>query len=101
MGRWQAGVVLQNPSHLRRAHESTCARRSIQLRRWIRKLAGRLVCGQKGVVLQSTWQRLPQQRWWLHHRWHHITTIRLCGRIRQLDGRLERGEESLVLPERR
>jgi len=37
----------------------------------------------------------------MRHRRAHLRTIRLRGRLRQLGGRLECGEEGLVLRERR
>jgi len=54
------------------AHPPTCAadaaaaaRRSLQLQRWIRKLAGGLVCSKEGVVLQGSWKGVPKPGWWL------------------------------------
>merc|ERR1712039_1146218 len=41
----------------------TCG--SIQLRRWFRKLASRLVSGQEGVVLQSPRQGLSEPSRWM------------------------------------
>jgi len=75
MGRRQEGVVLPSPSH-RLSHcgsasgdsgdtlhdASSCARGSLQLRRWLCQLAGRVVCGQEGMVLQSPQQGLPSGR---------------------------------------
>lgn len=77
VGWRQAGVVLQNPPHLRRpAHTTTSSGRSLQLRRWIRELAGRMVSAEERVVLQSTWQRLSESgRWWVCVTDRHITTI--------------------------
>jgi len=45
------------------AHRATS--RSVQLRRWLRKLASGLVSGKEGVVLQSPWQGLPESGRWL------------------------------------
>jgi len=77
VGWRQAGVVLQNPPHLRRpAHTTTSSGRSLQLRRWIRELAGRVVSAQESLVLQSTWQRLSESgRWRVCVTDRHITTI--------------------------
>merc|ERR1712242_265676 len=71
-----------------------CTGRSLQLRRWLRKLAGRLVSGQEGVVLQSPWQGLSESRRWLCD---VLQAIRLQCWFRKLDGGLVRGEEGLVL----
>jgi len=65
VGRRQAGVVLQNPPHLRRpAHTTTSSGRPLQLRRWICELAGWLVSAQERLVLQGTWQRLSESGGW-------------------------------------
>jgi len=37
------------------ADSPTSARRPLQLRRWIRELAGRVVGGQEGLVLSRAW----------------------------------------------
>ena len=74
------------------AHRATS--RSIQLRRWLRKLASRLVSGKEGVVLQSPWQGLPEPRRWLRD---VIQAVRLQCWFRQLDGRLVSCQEGLVL----
>merc|ERR1711992_406262 len=68
--------------------------RSLQLRRWFRKLASRLVSGQKGVVLQSPRQGLSESRRWLRDL---VQTIRLQRWFRKLAGGLVCGEEGLVL----
>merc|ERR1712228_891253 len=68
--------------------------RSIQLRRWFRKLASRLVSGKEGVVLQSSRQGLPESRRWLCD---VFQAIRLQCWFRKLDGGLVCGQEGLVL----
>merc|ERR1712018_834270 len=70
--------------------------RSLQLRRWLRKLAGRLVRAQKGVVLPRPWQGLPESGWWLRD---CVGAIRLQRWVRQLDGWMVSGQESMVLLE--
>merc|ERR1712061_397002 len=100
----QADLVLQPSSYLWSADRTTTPSRSLQLRGWIRKLAGRLVCGQEGMVLQSSWKGLSEPRRRLcHGRAHcaHCGAIRLRCWIRQLDGRLVCGQEGLVLFEQR
>merc|ERR1711920_709432 len=48
------------------ASSAACrAGRSLQLRRWFRKLASRLVSGKEGVVLQSPRQGLSTSSWWV------------------------------------
>jgi len=70
------------------------ARRPLQLRRRLGKLAGRLVSSEKGVVLQSPWQGMCESGW----RFRDIFgTLRLQRRICKLDGRMVGPEESLVL----
>lgn len=71
--------------------------RSVQLRRWLRKLDGRLVCRQEGVVLSRARQGLPADRRWM---WHDVTSLRLQCWICELDGGVEREQEGLVLQER-
>jgi len=93
-------VVLQPPPYLRSADSTTAPSRSLQLRGWIRKLAGGLECGQEGVVLQSSWKGLPESRWRLcPGRAHcaHCGAVRLRGGVCELDGRLVCGQEGLVL----
>merc|ERR1712032_204429 len=68
--------------------------RPVQLRRWFRKLASRMVCGKEGVVLQSPRQGLPESRRWLCD---VLQAIRLQCWFRKLDGGLVRGKEGLVL----
>merc|ERR1712117_12299 len=81
-------------AHHHASSTAHCTGRSLQLRRWLRKLAGRLVSGQEGVVLQSPWQGLSESRWWLCD---VLQAIRLQCWFRKLDGGLVRGEEGLVL----
>merc|ERR1719323_2503132 len=50
---------------IRAANSSTTASRSLQLRRWICKLAGGVVCGQEGMVLQGPWQGMPRSSGWM------------------------------------
>merc|ERR1712087_896321 len=68
--------------------------RSVQLRRWFRKLASRLVSGKEGVVLQGPRQGLSESRRWLRD---VFQAIRLQCWFRKLDGRLVCGQEGLVL----
>merc|ERR1712024_200042 len=99
-GRSQADVVLQPPPYLRSADSTTAPSRSLQLRGWIRKLAGGLECGQEGVVLQSLWKGLPESRWRLCPGLAHCAhcgAVRLRGGVCELDGRLVCGQEGLVL----
>jgi len=79
----------------RHASPAACsASGSLQLRRWFRKLAGRLVSAEEGVVLQSPRQGLPESR---RRLCDILQAIRLqCG-FRELDGGLVRGKEGLVL----
>merc|ERR1712051_532368 len=75
----------------------TCSRRSLQLRRWVRQLASRLVSGQEGMVLPRAWQGLPWSG--MRASWDHLAPVRLqCG-LRQLDGWMECPKEDVVLPE--
>jgi len=67
MGPKQAVLVLSEPSHLWPADATAGSSGSLQLRRWFRELAGRLVCPQEGVVLSGPWQRLPKPRWRMRH----------------------------------
>merc|ERR1712083_544148 len=53
------------PPPLRAAAAYRATGRSVQLRRWFRKLASRLVSGKEGVVLQSPRQGLSEPRRWL------------------------------------
>merc|ERR1712027_280627 len=76
------------------AHRASGAGRSVQLRRWFRKLAGRLVSAKEGVVLQSPRQGLPEPRRRLRD---VIQAVRLQCWFRQLDGGLVCGQEGLVL----
>lgn len=80
------------------SHSTTSTGRPLQLRRWVCELAGRLVCGEKGLVLPSSWKGLPRQRWWWLR--NYIEAIRLPSWIRQLAGRMVSRQESLVLPQR-
>merc|ERR1712039_975576 len=57
------GLVLPNPPPLRAATATSRTGRSVQLRRWFRKLASRLVSGQEGLVLQQRRQGLPTSSW--------------------------------------
>merc|ERR1711963_302612 len=68
--------------------------RSLQLRRWFRKLASRLVSAEEGVVLQSPRQGLSESRRWLCD---FLQAIRLQCWFRKLDGGLVCGKEGLVL----
>jgi len=100
LGWSQADLVLQPSSYLRSADGTTTPSRSLQLRGWICKLAGGLVCGQEGVVLQSSWKGLPESRRRLCHGrtdCAHRGAVRLRGGVRELDGRLVCGQEGLVL----
>merc|ERR1712154_296589 len=73
--------------------------RSLQLRRRIRQLGGWLVCWEKRVVLQGPWEGLPRPRSWMCACGHDQPTLRLqCG-LRKLDGRVERTQKGLVLPQ--
>jgi len=76
------------------AHRAGATGRSVQLRRWFRKLAGRLVSAKEGVVLQSPRQGLPEPRRWLRD---IIQAVRLQCWFRKLDGGLVCGQEGLVL----
>jgi len=55
------------------ADSPTCARRPLQLRRWIRELAGRLVGGQEGLVLSRAWQGLPWSG--MRASWYHLASV--------------------------
>merc|ERR1712127_170482 len=79
-------------------HGHGCATpsRSVQLCGWLRKLDGRLVRGQEGMVLRPSWEGLPPGRWLRDY----FGTLRLQRWLRQLAGRLVGCEESLVLPAR-
>merc|ERR1711878_251912 len=99
------GLVLPNPprrlpsnrtaaAHHHASSAACRAGRSLQLRRWFRKLASRLVSAQEGVVLQSPWQGLSESRRWLCD---FLQAIRLQCWFRKLGGGLVRGEEGLVL----
>merc|ERR1712151_789197 len=105
----QEGVVLPSPPPrlpsnrtAAAAHRASSAAyragRSLQLRRWFRKLASRGVSGKEGVVLQSPRQGLSESRRWLCD---VLQAIRLQCWFRKLDGGLVRGQEGLVLQERR
>merc|ERR1711920_644083 len=81
----------------RGAAESTTSAalsQSLQLRRWVRKLASRLVSGKEGVVLQSSRQGLSQSRRWLRD---VLQALRLQCWFRKLDGGMVRCKEGLVL----
>jgi len=86
--------VLPNPPPLRAAAAYRATGRSVQLRRWFRKLASRLVSGKEGVVLQSSWQGLSESRRWLCD---VLEALRLQCWFRKLDGGLVRCKEGLVL----
>merc|ERR1712060_900080 len=88
------GVVLQGAQHLRTANAASSSRGPIQLRRWVRQLAGRLVRAEEGLVLRTPWQGLPWSGQWLRADRHHLPSLRL-------DRWLERPEEAVVLRERR
>jgi len=94
LGLCQADLVLRSPPHLWSADRATAPSRPIQLSGWIRELAGRLVCGQEGVVLQGPWERLPKPGRRMRD---FLGAIRLRCRLRQLDGRLVSAQEGLVL----
>merc|ERR1712154_596903 len=94
-------MVLQNPPHLRRTDDTAGSGRPLQLPRWLRKLAGRLVRGQEGMVLQSPWQGLPKPGRWMYHFWDDLASFRLRRWVRKLDGRLVGCKEGMVLSERR
>jgi len=66
---------------------------ALRLQRWIRQLAGGLVCPQEGLVLRSHGPRLPRRRWLRDD----VGAVRLQRWLRQLEGRLVRCEEGLVL----
>merc|ERR1712080_642938 len=83
LGPSQADVVLQPPPYLWSTDRPTAPSRSLQLLGWVRKLAGGLVCGQEGVVLQSAWKGLPNPGRWVRDL---IRAIRLRCWFRQLDG---------------
>jgi len=71
------------------ANRSSEARRPIQLRRWFRELAGWMVCPEEGMVLQGSWEGLPQPgRRWMYD---IVRAIRLQCRVRKLDARLVGG----------
>merc|ERR1712039_445159 len=107
------GVVLPSPppwlpsnctaaaAHHAHRHASSTACRasgSLQLRRWFRKLASRLVSAEEGMVLQSSRQGLSESR---RRLCDVLQAIRLqCG-FRELDGGLVRSKEGLVLQKRR
>merc|ERR1712107_664017 len=106
MGGSQEGMVLQGPpqglptnsptshcaaTNLRATTSPTS--RPLQLCRWIRQLAGWMVCWQEGLVLQDAWERMSWTDWMCHN----IQAIRLSRWICQLAGRLVRGQEGLVL----
>lgn len=106
--RSQEKVVLQcapprlcaatRPASVACVASGTC--RSLQLRRRFCKLAGRLECGQEGLVLQSAWQRLPRPEQRMRNTARDCgPSIRLHCRFRKLDGGLVSFKESMVLPE--
>merc|ERR1712066_536261 len=72
--------------------------RSVQLRRWFRELASRLVSGKEGVVLQSPRQGMSGPRRRLRD---VFQAVRLRCWFRKLDGGLVCGQEGLVLQQRR
>jgi len=74
------------------------AGRSLQLRRWFRKLGGGLVSAEKGMVLQSPRQGMSEPR---RRLCDIFQAIRLQCWFRKLDGGLVRGKEGLVLQQRR
>jgi len=80
------------------ADRSGEASRPIQLRRWICKLASRLVSSKKGVVLQGPWEGLPQPGRRVRDQ---LGALRLQRRVRQLAGGLECRKEGMVLLEQR
>jgi len=53
------------------------------------------------MVLPCSWQGLPRTGQWMRTNWNHKRTLRLQRWFCQLDGRLERSQEGLVLQERR
>merc|ERR1712157_140658 len=85
---------LNRPTHHHASSAACRVRRSLQLRRWFRKLASRLVSGKEGVVLQSARQGLSESRRWLCD---FLQAVRLQCWFRKLDGGLVRGKEGLVL----
>jgi len=71
----------------------TC--RPLQLRRRFRELAGGLVSSEERMVLQGSWQGMPQPGcWWVRA---IFGAIRLQCRLRQLDAGLVGRKEGLVL----
>jgi len=101
VGASQAAVVLHSPPPLWTGDGATATCRSLQLRRWVRKLDRRLVSWQEGVVLPRSRQRLPWSRQRLCPGGDDEPSLRLqCG-LRQLGRWLECPEERLVLQKRR
>merc|ERR1711877_25909 len=102
----QEGVVLPSPpprlpsnrtaaaAHRHASSAAYRSGRSLQLRRWFRELASRMVSAEEGVVLQSPRQGLSESRRWLCD---VLQAIRLQCWFRKLDGGLVRGKEGLVL----
>jgi|ERR1712043_94978 len=70
--------------------------RPFQLRGWVRQLDGGLVHRKEGMVLRSSWERLPTAGRRLRYL---LGAIRLRGRVRELDGRLVSSKEGMVLLE--
>merc|ERR1712222_75495 len=103
-GHRQEGVVLPNPpprlpaanhpSSSANANRTTSTSRSVQLRRWFRELASRLVSGKEGGVLQSPRQGMSESRRRLRD---VFQAVRLRCWFRKLDGGLVCGQEGLVL----
>jgi len=94
LGLCQADLVLRSPPHLWSADRATAPSRPIQLSGWIRELAGRMVCGQEGVVLQGSWKGLPKSG---RRLCDLFRALRLRCRLCQLDARLVSREEGPVL----
>jgi len=95
----EEGVVLQNsPLGLPNDDADDCSAtpRSVQLRGWLRELAGRLVCAREGVVLRASWQGLPQPGRLRDDK----GTLRLQGGLCELASKLVCGQKGLVLPAR-
>merc|ERR1712117_744687 len=74
----------------------TC--RPVQLRRWFRQLASRLVGAEERGGLSRPWQGVPQPGWWVRD---IFGALRLQRGFRQLASRLERCEEGVVLLQQR
>jgi hypothetical protein len=78
------------------ADRATKTCRPLQLRRRLRELDGRVVCGQEGLVLQGAWQGLPGGG---RRLWDRIVALRLQCWVRELDVWVVGRQESMVLPE--